>query len=100
MKVRSILCFFFSSRRRHTRWNCDWSSDVCSSDLGKPYAIAAGAEVRVDGAKVGLARGFPQALLSAAATSATRFEAKPPAAVAPLGELPADAQLARARVVD
>src|SRR5689334_2767987 len=22
-----------SSRRRHTRWNCDWSSDVCSSDL-------------------------------------------------------------------
>src|SRR5438309_1461255 len=31
-----FLCFFlffFSSRRRHTRWNCDWSSDVCSSDL-------------------------------------------------------------------
>src|SRR6266481_8731580 len=27
------LLFFFSSRRRHTRWNCDWSSDVCSSDL-------------------------------------------------------------------
>src|SRR6516164_5404249 len=25
--------FFFSSRRRHTRWNCDRSSDVCSSDL-------------------------------------------------------------------
>src|SRR5689334_24797082 len=25
--------FFFSSRRRHTRWNCDWSSDVCSCDL-------------------------------------------------------------------
>src|SRR5689334_24996392 len=24
---------FFSSRRRHTSWNCDWSSDVCSSDL-------------------------------------------------------------------
>src|SRR5689334_3096412 len=28
----SIEEFFFSSRRRHTRWNCDWSSDVCSSD--------------------------------------------------------------------
>src|SRR2546430_1405448 len=27
-------CFFFSSRRRHTRFDCDWSSDVCSSDLG------------------------------------------------------------------
>src|SRR6266480_7394032 len=31
---RFILCFFFfSSRRRHTRLTCDWSSDVCSSDL-------------------------------------------------------------------
>src|SRR5258707_11972725 len=27
-------CFFFSSRRRHTRYWRDWSSDVCSSDLG------------------------------------------------------------------
>src|SRR5206468_6539016 len=27
-------CFFFSSRRRHTRSDRDWSSDVCSSDLG------------------------------------------------------------------
>src|SRR5256885_2863560 len=26
-------CFFFSSRRRHTRLQGDWSSDVCSSDL-------------------------------------------------------------------
>src|SRR5438034_5515949 len=29
-----FLVFFFSSRRRHTRSLCDWSSDVCSSDLG------------------------------------------------------------------
>src|SRR5260370_13486152 len=28
------MYFFFSSRRRHTRFKCDWSSDVCSSDLG------------------------------------------------------------------
>src|SRR2546430_12456744 len=28
-----MLVFFFSSRRRHTRFDCDWSSDVCSSDL-------------------------------------------------------------------
>src|SRR5260370_27722152 len=28
-----VFCFFFSSRRRHTRFKCDWSSDVCSSDL-------------------------------------------------------------------
>src|SRR5579863_6480835 len=29
-----FIFFFFSSRRRHTRWTGDWSSDVCSSDLG------------------------------------------------------------------
>src|SRR2546427_5013098 len=29
-----LVVFFFSSRRRHTRFDCDWSSDVCSSDLG------------------------------------------------------------------
>src|SRR5256885_8426092 len=28
-----VECFFFSSRRRHTRLQGDWSSDVCSSDL-------------------------------------------------------------------
>src|SRR5256886_7773577 len=28
-----VVFFFFSSRRRHTRFDCDWSSDVCSSDL-------------------------------------------------------------------
>src|SRR5215813_15553115 len=35
-----MFCFFFSSRRRHTRCGRDWSSDVCSSDLG---------DVRIDG---------------------------------------------------
>src|SRR2546430_13034827 len=29
----SLHVFFFSSRRRHRRFDCDWSSDVCSSDL-------------------------------------------------------------------
>src|SRR5256886_13094371 len=38
MSARLFIClwclsFFFSSRRRHTRFDCDWSSDVCSSDL-------------------------------------------------------------------
>src|SRR6266481_6582793 len=33
-----LYFFFFSSRRRHTRWNCDWSSDVCSSDLSIDFA--------------------------------------------------------------
>src|SRR6266487_6472886 len=31
-----MVFFFFSSRRRHTRWTGDWSSDVCSSDLSPP----------------------------------------------------------------
>src|SRR5690606_40609648 len=33
-----LLVFFFSSRRRHTRFSRDWSSDVCSSDL--PAAVS------------------------------------------------------------
>src|SRR2546426_6902647 len=39
----SVLFFFFSSRRRHTRLQGDWSSDVCSSDLttGTPAAMHA-----------------------------------------------------------
>src|SRR5690625_5906697 len=32
------MVFFFSSRRRHTRWPRDWSSDVCSSDLFTEFA--------------------------------------------------------------
>src|SRR5437016_10248163 len=44
--VWGILCcvfcfFFFSSRRRHTRLVSDWSSDVCSSDLGLRRVIQA-----------------------------------------------------------
>src|SRR5205085_8625115 len=34
-----FLVFFFSSRRRHTRFDCDWSSDVCSSDLARVDAL-------------------------------------------------------------
>src|SRR5260370_4131019 len=35
-----MCAFFFSSRRRHTRFKCDWSSDVCSSDLETPTTLA------------------------------------------------------------
>src|SRR5438034_3398043 len=35
-----FFIFFFSSRRRHTRSLCDWSSDVCSSDLYKKLEAA------------------------------------------------------------
>src|SRR5882762_10837484 len=36
-----MCIFFFSSRRRHTRFKCDWSSDVCSSDLQGPLVSEA-----------------------------------------------------------
>src|SRR6266850_4768790 len=36
-----MFLFFFSSRRRHTRLQGDWSSDVCSSDLGTGEAVPA-----------------------------------------------------------
>src|SRR6266581_6161415 len=39
MQMGMYFFFFFSSRRRHTRWTGDWSSDVCSSDLGLVGAI-------------------------------------------------------------
>src|SRR5438876_3326186 len=47
-----FVFFFFSSRRRHTRWTGDWSSDVCSSDLEKR---GEGAQRFAAGARVGVA---------------------------------------------
>src|SRR5690625_650589 len=57
----SWLCtFFFSSRRRHTIWPRDWSSDVCSSDLGGAGEYDPGQVAVVDlaaGAGEGVVRG-------------------------------------------
>src|SRR5207237_5710671 len=41
--------FFFSSRRRHTRFKCDWSSDVCSSDLPQSQIGAPAKRIEVRG---------------------------------------------------
>src|SRR3712207_9190576 len=49
-----MFLFFFSSRRRHTRYWRDWSSDVCSSDLGLPNDGGA------PGRRGPRARGVPQ----------------------------------------
>src|SRR5690625_3596173 len=49
--------FFFSSRRRHTRWPRDWSSDVCSSDLMKG-AVAKAEEIVAEREGAVLARQF------------------------------------------
>src|SRR2546430_12699224 len=69
MVMARMCCdFFFSSRRRHTRFDCDWSSDVCSSDLD----LACGQISRMDGVlnrtaqlilrSMALGRSFEQAL--------------------------------------
>src|SRR5882762_2879405 len=57
-----IVFFFFSSRRRHTRFKCDWSSDVCSSDLLVGVASnrnGYGARVEVVGAEPATIRELP-----------------------------------------
>src|ERR1022692_5018995 len=54
LSERVVFAFFFSSRRRHTRLQGDWSSDVCSSDLcspaycAGPYAAAEGCQAHTD----------------------------------------------------
>src|SRR2546430_12607464 len=53
--VYGWFLFFFSSRRRHTRFDCDWSSGVCSSDL----ADRAGSGPRT--ARAPVAAGKPRA---------------------------------------
>src|SRR5712692_11007777 len=58
-----MFFFFFSSRRRHTRWNCDWSSDVCSSDLADG---AAGLQVDEGGGDFAPVAEFQCALAEAA----------------------------------
>src|SRR5688572_4528872 len=52
---RLVIFFFFSSRRRHTRFDCEWSSDVCSSDLGSPdVAIILGTGLGALGREIAL----------------------------------------------
>src|SRR5438132_7429867 len=52
--------FFFSSRRRHTRSLCDWSSDVCSSDLSGPNAVGTSCASASVADGVGTAAGLAQ----------------------------------------
>src|SRR2546428_4963078 len=77
IRTRAVRLFFFSSRRRHTRSDRDWSSDVCSSDLDpvrevrarRPHLLAVDDEVvaLIDGARpearqIGAGAGLGEAL--------------------------------------
>src|SRR5260221_4742078 len=56
-RIPSLECqgfFFFSSRRRHTRSLCDWSSDVCSSDLPNIQYISIDRSIDRDVLNVGI----------------------------------------------
>src|SRR5256885_360220 len=60
--VSVVDCIYFSSRRRHTRLQGDWSSDVCSSDLGEtglplriPFRTHVPPEHGLHGARMGAA---------------------------------------------
>src|SRR5437660_5520190 len=50
---RAVPSLFFSSRSRHTRWPRDWSSDVCSSDLGTGALRVFGKTIMVDPPAIG-----------------------------------------------
>src|SRR5207247_7528309 len=58
--LHSLVFFFFSSRRRHTRSTRDWSSDVCSSDLG--FGAGEGGFEIGDGARLDLVAPRPRQL--------------------------------------
>src|SRR5256886_15385386 len=80
--VAFIMIFFFSSRRRHTRFDCDWSSDVCSSDLHygpRPLRRAASLE-----------KAFAQAMGARHALAVTSGTAALITALAALGIGPGD----------
>src|SRR5688500_19450718 len=61
-----FLYFFFSSRRRHTRLQGDWSSDVCSSDLIAALAEIKGAAALVNARLKVLDKGIASAIHEAA----------------------------------
>src|SRR5260370_25737581 len=66
LRLRDLYFFFFSSRRRHTRFKCDWSSDVCSSDLYFEHALTLDPRnvelIRDAASTYAMVRQFPAAL--------------------------------------
>src|SRR5690606_31875109 len=67
------LSFFFSSRRRHTRFSRDWSSDVCSSDLATGQPIATVVNIGIGGSDLGPAMAYEALIDYADAGIEARF---------------------------
>src|SRR5262249_56903771 len=73
----SVLClyvFFFSSRRRHTRLVSDWSSDVCSSDLGNLGNVSAFGKAFIELSELGLLSRLPRLAVINAAGANTFYQ--------------------------
>src|SRR6266568_6358835 len=91
---RYSIFFFFSSRRRHTRWNCDWSSDVCSSDLPVsaislppgPVASADGTRASPAGSRLGVQRAPPLRVLASGENVRSWLGLKPATSAGPPGD--------------
>src|SRR3712207_8984681 len=76
MEFRRVLFFFFSSRRRHTRYWRDWSSDVCSSDLAEVVGFVVVTEQPIRSDVVDIER-LPDRRLGNAAMAAGIAVARP-----------------------
>src|SRR5690625_7083019 len=99
------MSFFFSSRRRHTRWPRDWSSDVCSSDLEsrdeerREEDIAGGGYQEVAlRLMTALATGRPERMILDVGNAPVGSDAPPAGRIIP--ELPADAVIEVLCLVD
>src|SRR5690606_40285408 len=86
----AVIVCFFSSRRRHTRFSRDWSSDVCSSDLVDESALFSPGMQRPLPDAFGA--GMPQPAEEDAATLVARFDAALAAWPAQQAELAAAAE--------
>src|SRR5205085_3587652 len=71
MMVFGRVVFFFSSRRRHTRFDCDWSSEVCSSDLDATLAAQLWAAALCASSRIARGSGFRNRRMFAACVDRT-----------------------------
>src|SRR2546430_6075024 len=86
-----LIIFFFSSRRRHTRFDCDWSSDVCSSDLATGARAGEGKRPKVGCA----ASSYPPHRCARRVAQTSKREVAPRAASREAKEAPEETRASR-----